>query len=235
MSDAGMDLDWVREVPATNPSAIAAAADVLEDLLLLGALEDKVAIGSMNRGGLQGAVFEIDDRFTGYDAAGIDTMGFNGGKMLTRVDLAGTVTTVEAYARAVSDLARRQLVAAVEPFISSRTGGRVVNELTTAEVAKSVVIASPLGTTSAYTWLKLPAVADIERILWATTLPTLLLGGDPSGHPDETYAEWAHALERPGVPGLVVGRALLYPQDGDVAAAVDKAVALVRTPAGASS
>ena len=31
-----------------------ASPDILEDLLLLGALEGKVAIGSMNRGGLQG-------------------------------------------------------------------------------------------------------------------------------------------------------------------------------------
>src|SRR5262249_62385930 len=37
-------------------------ADVLEDLLLLGALEGKVVIGSMNRGGLAGTVFEVDDR-----------------------------------------------------------------------------------------------------------------------------------------------------------------------------
>src|SRR5690606_26761210 len=43
--------------------------DILDDLLLMGALEDKVAIGSMNRGGLQGAVFEFDDRFTAYTAA----------------------------------------------------------------------------------------------------------------------------------------------------------------------
>ena len=57
-------------------------ADVLEDLLLLGALDGKIVIGSMNRGGLAGAVFEIDDRFTGYDAAAIARMGFDGGKML---------------------------------------------------------------------------------------------------------------------------------------------------------
>ena len=78
------------------------SADLLEDLLLLGALEDKVVIGSMNRGGLQGAVFEMDDRFTGYDAAGIEAMGFNGGKMLTRVDLADAVDLVRAPAGARS-------------------------------------------------------------------------------------------------------------------------------------
>ena len=38
--------------------------DVVEELLLLGALEDKVVIGSMNRGGLDGATWTMDDRFT---------------------------------------------------------------------------------------------------------------------------------------------------------------------------
>jgi hypothetical protein len=51
-------------------------ADVLEDLLLLGALEGKVVIGSMNRGGLADTVFEIDDQFTRYDAPAIARMGF---------------------------------------------------------------------------------------------------------------------------------------------------------------
>jgi 5-deoxy-glucuronate isomerase len=51
-----------------------ATADIVEDLLLLGALDGKIVIGSMNRGGLQDAVFELDDRFTGYDAATIAAM-----------------------------------------------------------------------------------------------------------------------------------------------------------------
>jgi hypothetical protein len=58
-------------------------------------------------------------------------------------------------------------------------------------------------------------------------LPTLLLGGDPDTEPDETYASWGRALALPGVHGLMVGRTLLYPQDGDVAAAVDTAASLV--------
>jgi hypothetical protein len=204
--------------------------DVLEDLLLLGALADKVVIGSMNRGGLQGAVFELDDRFTGYDAATIAAMRFDGGKMLTRIDLsdAGTVSTLESSARAVSELAARGAMAMVEPFLSRRAGDRVVNDLTPDGVAKSVAIASALGVTSAYTWLKLPVVDDMARVMAATTLPALLLGGDPAGHPEQTFARWRAALAVPGVRGLVVGRALLYPPGGGVAAAVDAAVSLVR-------
>jgi DhnA family fructose-bisphosphate aldolase class Ia len=205
-------------------------ADVLEDLLLLGALEDKVVIGSMNRGGIQGASFELDDRFTGYDAATIAEMGYDGGKMLCRIDLDdhGTVATLEACARAVTELARHGCMAMIEPFMSERTDGRVRNDLSADAVIRSVAIASGLGATSSYSWMKLPVVADMERVMAATTLPTLLLGGDPSGSPDETYAGWDKALRLPGVRGLVVGRTLLYPPDDDVEAAVDMAASLVR-------
>jgi DhnA family fructose-bisphosphate aldolase class Ia len=205
--------------------------DIIEDLLLLGALDGKIVIGSMNRGGLQGAVFELDDRFTGYDAATIEAMGFDGGKMLARIDLddAASVATLEACGRAITDLAGRGLMAMVEPFLAHREGGRVVNDLSAAAVGRSVAVASGLGATSAHTWLKLPVVEDMELVMAATTLPTLLLGGDPSPDQQPTYAQWKQALELPGVRGLVVGRALLYPPDGDVAGAVDSAVSLVRS------
>jgi len=206
-----------------------ATADIAEDLLLLGALEGKVVFASMNRGGLAGSAFEIDDRMTAYDVPGTIESGFNGAKMLTRIDLddPATVSTLRACAQAVTELNRAGLVAMVEPFMSSRVGGRVVNDLSPDAVIKSIHIAQGLGASSAYTWLKLPVVEEMERVMRATTLPTLLLGGDPSGHPDETYGRWQAALALPAVRGLVVGRTLLYPDDDDVAGAVDTAVSLV--------
>ena len=203
--------------------------DILDDLLLMGALEDKVVIGSMNRGGLQGAAFELDDRFTAYRAGDIATLGLDGGKMLTRIGLddPGTASTLEASADAVTALAELRLMAMVEPFLSVRRDGRVTNLLDPDSTIKSIHIASALGASSAYTWLKLPVVDDLPRVMDSTTLPTLLLGGDPQGDPQDTYAAWGRALDLPAVRGLVVGRALLYPPDGDVAAAVDVAAELV--------
>ncbi len=203
--------------------------DILEDLLLLGALEDKIVIGSMNRGGLQGASFELDDRFTAYRAGDIAANGLEGGKMLTRIALgdAGTVATLEASAQAITELAGHGLMAMVEPFLSEWREGRVVNLLDPDSTIRSIHIAAGLGATSAHTWLKLPVVDDLARVMDATTLPTLLLGGDPTGEPEEAFAAWARALDLPPVRGLVVGRALLYPPDGDVAAAVDIAAQLV--------
>jgi DhnA family fructose-bisphosphate aldolase class Ia len=203
--------------------------DILDDLLLLGALEDKVVIGSMNRGGLQGAAFELDDRFTAYRAADVAANGLNGGKMLTRIALGdpATVATLQASADAVTQLAELELMAMVEPFLCERRDGRVVNLLDPDSTIKSIHIAAGLGASSAHTWLKLPVVDDLERVMDATTLPTLLLGGDPDGDPHDTYAAWGRALDLPAVRGLVVGRALLYPPNGDVAAAVDIACELV--------
>jgi hypothetical protein len=203
--------------------------DIVEDLLLLGALEEKIVVGSMNRGGLAGSVFELDDRYTAYDAPSLVAMGLDGGKMLVRIALddPGTVRTLEHTAAAVSALAAEGLMAMVEPFISRREDGKLVNDLSPEAVIRSVGIASGLGNTSRNTWLKLPVVDDMERVMQSTTLPTLLLGGDPQGSDDEVFASWERALGLPGVRGLVVGRSLLYPQNDDVAAAVDIASRLV--------
>jgi hypothetical protein len=92
---------------------------------------------------------------------------------------------------------------------------------------RAIAVAQALGRTSAYTWLKVPVVADMARVMEATTLPTVLLGGDPTGDPSGTYQAWAKALELPHVYGLTVGRTVLYPPDDDVAAAVDAAAALL--------
>ncbi|QOV34655.1 aldolase [Streptomyces ferrugineus] len=209
-------------------TGVLATADILEDLLLLGVLDGKSVFGSMNRAGLAGSVFEIDDRFTGYDAATIAAMGFDGGKMLTRIALddAATPSALENAARAVDELNDRQLIAMVEPFISRWQDGKIRNDLSTDAVIKSITIASGLGRRTAYTWLKLPVVDAMERVLASSTLPALLLGGEVTD-PDAAFASWGKALKQPTAQGLVVGRSLLYPSNGDVAGAVDRAVSLL--------
>jgi hypothetical protein len=145
--------------------------------------------------------------------------------MLLRIDPddAGTVATLESCGRAVGDLAAHRLMAMVEPFISHRVDGRVRNELTAEAMIRAMTVAAGLGTTSAYTWLKVPVVRDMERVMASTTLPALILGGEG----EAAYGEWRKALDLPTVQGLVIGRSLLYPSSGSVADAVDRAVSLL--------
>ena len=208
-------------------------AEIIEDLTLLGALDGKLVWGSMNRIGLQGASFEMDDRFGAYDADGIEASHLDGGKMLTRINYAdpASAATLEASAKAIDSLSERGLNAMIEPFISRwEDDGRIVNDLSEEAVIRSISIAQALGRSSAHTWLKLPCVSDpvsMRRVMASTSLPSLILGGEVSTDPEATRASWAAALELPNVRGLVVGRSLLYPGNDDVEAAVDAAVALL--------
>ncbi|MBC2878406.1 MULTISPECIES: Cgl0159 family (beta/alpha)8-fold protein [Streptomyces] len=216
---------------------VLASSDILDDLLLLGALDGKVVMGSMNRGGLFGASFELDDRFTGPSAEDLARRGFDAGKLLLRIDPddPGSLRTLESAARAVDGMAAHRLPVFVEPFLCRRdAGGPLHTDLTAEAVTTSLTIASGLGATSAYTWLKVPVTDDADAmadVLRATTLPVVLLGGDAGARPDDAeraYERWGAVLRLPGVRGMVAGRALLYPPDGDVAKAVDRVAELVR-------
>ncbi|MCP2636026.1 deoxyribose-phosphate aldolase [Microbacterium sp. HD4P20] len=205
--------------------------DIIDDLAALGLLNDKIVVGSMNRGGLRGATFEMDDRYTAYDVPRMVESGIDFAKTLIRINLhdPATAPTLSATAEAVTAASAAGLPIMLEPFMSHSDHGRIVNDLSADAVILSVAIAAGLGASSAHTWMKLPVVPDMARVMEATTMPTLLLGGDSGADPDETFSAWEDALALPGVRGLTVGRTLLYPPDGDVAAAVDTAAGLVHT------
>ena len=205
--------------------------DILEDLAVLGALDGKLVFGTMNRGGIVGANWELDDRMTAYDAAHTASMNLDGAKMLLRIEDTdpGVARTIEACAQAVTELADRDLIAMLEPLpyeITAKGKAKLVKD--DAKLIRATAIAAGMGATSAYTWLKLPAWSDIAAAAAVSTLPVLILGGDPGKNWDAAFADWARALEQPTVRGLVIGRALLFPPDGDVASAVQRAAALVR-------
>jgi hypothetical protein len=130
----------------------------------------------------------------------------------------------------VSDLAAAGLMAMIEPlpYHTDPASGRATYLDDADKLVRAVTVASALGNTSAHTWLKVPAGPNAHRALAATTLPCLVLGGAPGPDPEVTYKTWEEAMAVPVVRGLVVGRALLYPPDDDVAGAIARAAAIVR-------
>ena len=221
----------IRALAVPGVDGVMASADILEELAWLGALEEKVAIGTMNRGGIIGASWELDDRLTAYDAEHIRSAGLDGGKTLLRIDETdpGVARTIEMVAQVTTQLADLELVSMIEPLPYMKDAkGRAVLDPSEEKLIKVVSIASGLGSSSAYTWLKIPAPANPEKIAAATSCPILLLGGDPGSNWEEVFAKWEKALSVPNIRGLVPGRALLYGEDLDVEAAVSRAVKMVR-------
>ena len=187
---------------------VLATADILDDLLLLGALDGKVVMGSMNRGGLAGAAFELDDRFTGHRPEDIARLGFDAGKLLLRIDYddPGSLATLESTARAIDAMAERRL-----PRLR-----RAVHLRAPAPTARSATTSPPrpspspspspsgLGGSSAYTWLKVPVTEnpdDMAGVMETSTLPAVLLGGEVGGRPGGRVREVARGAPTPHRPG----------------------------------
>ena len=216
---------WMPEV-----DGVLASADILEELAYLGALNDRLAIGTMNRGGIIGADWELDDRLTAYDSDHVEELGLDGGKLLLRIEDtdAGVASTIEMAATIVTELSDRGIMCLVEPLPYLKdAAGRARLDTSLDKLVKVVAVASGLGSSSAYTWLKLPAVAEMDVVAGATSMPILMLGGDPGQNAPAVFDLWCKAMVQPNVRGLVAGRALLYPQDADVRSAVRSASAFV--------
>jgi DhnA family fructose-bisphosphate aldolase class Ia len=215
-----------------NPrvDGVLASADIMDDLVLLGALDNRLAVGTMNRGGLAGATWGLDDRFTAYDTEHIVSNKLDAAKMLLRIhyEEAGTLQTLHDCSRAVQELADHRVLTMVEPIpYSTDANGQHVWDNDPEKLVRAVGVSAALSGSSAYNWLKIQATDDIERVARVTNQPLLLLGGAPGPDPDRTYALWEKGLAQPTVRGLVIGRALLYPNDGNVEAAVARAADLV--------
>jgi hypothetical protein len=232
MADRHTLLDHlVRVLASPGVDGVLGSADVLEELAWLGALENKLAIGTMNRGGIIGATWELDDRVTSYDVDHIESMGLDGGKTLLRIDYTdpAVAQTLETVASITTALADRKLLSMIEPlpYIKDAAGKAMLNPSDDALITV-VAIASGLGASSAYTWLKVPSSDRMAEVAGATTLPILMLGGDPSAGVEPIFARWEQGMQEPNVRGLLAGRTLLYPPDGDIEAATTRAAQIVR-------
>jgi len=220
----------VEGLSVPGVDGVLASADILEELAWLGALENKLAIGTMNRGGIIGASWELDDRLSAYDAEHVLSRGLDGGKTLVRIDYSDPLVprTIEMVAAQTTALADHKLMALIEPLPYTKTkDGRAVLDTSDEELAKIVAIASGLGSSSAYTWLKIPPTKRISEIAATTSIPILMLGGEPSGNAQTIFDLWAEAMAVPNIRGLVAGRTLLYPSDNDSRGAIEKASEIV--------
>ena len=220
----------VRSLNNPNVDGVLASADIGEELAWLGALESKLVFGTMNRGGYLGTTWGLDDPMTAYDADSIAELGLDAGKVLVRFEDTdiGVGRTIEYVVEAMRLLAEREIVCLVEPLPYKKdANGMPMLDKSTDRLDKIVSITAGFGSSASYTWLKLPSWTSHVTLRESTTLPILLLGGDPGENLDATFEEWRSALQIPNVIGLVAGRPLLYPFDNDVERSVDRAAKLV--------
>jgi hypothetical protein len=229
MADRGAYLSRIiRILMSPRVDGVMATMDVLEDLLLLHDmcresdgppfLDGKIMLASLNRGGLAGTVWEMDDPMTAATPQTCAHWRLDGAKILLRVcdSDPGSLTTLKATSAAIIEMNALRLPTFVEPLpvIKTESGFKVVK--TAEALARITGVASAIGDSSHLLWLKLPACPDFEIVARSTTLPVLLLGGESSGDPRPFLNELAGAMNSgTTVRGALVGRNVLFPGEED--------------------
>ena len=222
--------DYLAALRAALPACdgILASTQPLRDLAASGALgPGQRTYLSVNRTGLAGSAFELDDRLV-TSVATAAAEGWTGIKHMTRIDLADPVSAaaLELLGRVLDDARAAGLEALVEPLVWRH--GAVARDPDA--VVLAAVVAHDLGAPL----LKVPVpdvapgrdrVAAVARVVESVGVPVLFLGG-PRGDtgPEALLAEVADAMAG-GAAGLAIGRHVI--QDPDPAAMARRLAELV--------
>ena len=230
----------LRVMLSIDVDGLMATMDILEDLLAMhgiiresggpGLLDGKLLIASLNRGGLAGTSWELDDPITGPWPATCAAWRLDGAKLLLRIadDDPGALKTMLAGAQAITECNAAKLPMFLEPLpvIKTEKGWTVVK--TAEALARIAGVASALGDSSRYLWLKLPYCDGYQKVARSTTQPILLLGGESAGNPAPFLTQLSSALAAgPNVRGALVGRNVLYPGDEDPLAVASAAGGII--------
>ncbi len=217
----------MRVLSADAADGIMATMDVLEELLLLndlmeqkglpGFLDEKVMIVSLNRGGLNGTRWELNDPVTGPRPASCHSWKMDGVKMLLRVadDDDSCLQTMQHCAEAITEANQFKLPFFLEPLPVVRTEAGFAVKKNPEAVAQLVGVATALGDSSRNLWLKLPYSENFTRVAQATTGPILLVGSEGSNTEDFLQELKGGLSAHHNVRGAMVGRNILYPKDED--------------------
>jgi DhnA family fructose-bisphosphate aldolase class Ia len=221
-------VDYLAALRAALPSCdgILASAQPLADLVCEGAVTaEHETYLSINRTGLAGAPWEVDDRLVAsVERAAAD--GCTGVKIMTKIDVGDPRTSgaLELLGRVLEDARGQGLEVLVESV--PWRDGRMGHELD--DIVRAAVIAHDIGAPL----LKVPVPAAlpgaplrdaVERIVASVGVPVLFLGGPVLGEldPGPDVFEEARAVMAGGAGGLAVGRAvLLHPDPAKAAAAL---------------
>ena len=221
----------VRVLSSPWCDGILGTPDILEDLLILdhliveGGLESildgRIMVGTMNRGGLAGSTFEMDDTFTAYTVDHIAQSGIDAAKVMFRLDLAqpDSVKTITTCAEAINACIDRNIPMYLEalPVEQTEAGYKVIK--TPEALIKTIGIATGLGKSSMNTWIKIPYCENYSDVVRSTTCPVLMLGGESSGDPTRIFREFSSGMAAgKNVRGALVGRNVHHPGDSDPAA-----------------
>jgi DhnA family fructose-bisphosphate aldolase class Ia len=203
--------DYLDALRAALPycDGILASTQPLADLVAAGAIgPGQRTYLSVNRTGLAGSVFELDDRLV-VPLELATAAGYTGIKLMTRIDLTDPASAgaLELLGQVLAAARRLGLDALIEPL--SWKNGEI--ERSTAGIVYAAVVAHDMGAPL----IKVPVPGDAEpgsarieavrRVVDSVGVPVLFLGGPVRADRTVLLSELADAMAG-GAAGVAIGR-----------------------------
>jgi len=182
---------------------------------------------SINRTGLAGSVFELDDRLVAsVPQAAAD--GWTGVKHMTRIDMGDPVTAsaLELLGQVLEQARREGIEALIEPLLWE--GGRIRRD--TDSIVLAAVVAHDMG--APVIKVPVPAVSPgaerrraVARVVAAVSVPMLFLGGPRTEAGREKVLDEVRDVMEGGGAGMALGRTIYEdPDPAEMAGLVDAVV-----------
>lgn len=219
-----------RVLSSDEIDGVMTTPDIMEELFIINYiykersgksfLDNKVLIGCMNRAGLAGFSYEMDDRMTAYNAETIFNMRLDGAKILLRLDKQSreSIKTMDYCSDAINQCNKYNLPVMIEPLPVelSPDGKGYSTKMDRDAIIQTIGIASAMGSSSRNSWIKIPYIDGYDLVVKSTTMPILMLGGASQGSPVNTIKNFEKGLGAgKNVRGALVGRNVLYPGRDD--------------------
>lgn len=213
-----------RILLASSVDGVEASPDILEELLLLNyiirqehgldLLSGRRMIGTVNRGGLKDAVWEMDDFCSCFTVRRLTALHLDGAKFMLRINPGRmeSKNNLQACVETINQARDQELPVFIECLFVTGAPERGFTVHTDLEsLVKAVGVASALGYSAAGKWLELPLTADYLTAVSASTCPVLVVPDESGRTAAEVVAEYAvpSALS-PQVRGILLGRNVLF-------------------------
>jgi DhnA family fructose-bisphosphate aldolase class Ia len=208
--------DYLAALRAALPAcdAVMASAQPLADLAAEAVASGQSTLLSLNRTGLAGTAFELDDRLVST-VAGAARRGYTGVKVMTRVDPTDRsgADQLEMLGAVIEQASAAQLSCLVEPL--TWTHGAMDRGVD--GIIWSAIIAHDLGAPL----LKVPVpdaaagserIEAVQRVVESVGVPVLFLGGPRVNDRDTVLAEVSDVIAG-GAAGMAIGRAVYQDPD----------------------
>ena len=215
-----------RLLEGTAVDGIEGTPDILEDLILVDYLQrqkgresflnNKILIGTVNRGGLLGTTWEMDDRPLSFSEEGIEKLRLDGIKFMLRINPedSNSGKTLSYCAEAVNLALKRKIPIFIESLYVTRGKNGIKIETKTPELVKAIGVALGLGTSSSHKWLEVPFSEDFQQVLLAASGPVLVVQEEKEKSSERIVREYCKGISGgENVMGTLLGRNILFARE----------------------